>query len=236
MIRAQHPDPYEAVVTGAPPGLVGQITVEVYDPTDGGTLIAPTTAGITEPRPGTYRVLLTGSTIGTFSVRWVTPDGKVAEEDLIISADAPIDDEGVRPSLATMGSLMRARTKDFDGNELGTFTENTRPTDGQVQSAIDTALSLVGARLGNVPDRLEDLARSVVALRAAMIVETSYFPEETGAEDSAFASYRDQYREALTDYDAAIDRDVGDVQVKAASVGMKSATRLAAEAGGYVDP
>lgn len=142
----------------------------------------------------------------------------------------PVDPADYRPTLADLGGVMRARTRDSDGNELGTFTADTSPTDDEADGVITTALALVAARLGQVPDALGDLARSLVVLRAAMLVETSYVPEETSTDTSAYAAYREQYRDALADYDAATDRDVGEAQVRLASVGMKSATALAAEA------
>lgn len=115
------------------------------------------------------------------------------------------------PTLADLGAMMRARTRDASGVELGTFTADTRPTAAEATVAITRALGLVAPRLGTVPSSLYELAKGIVALRAAMLVETSYVPEETGPDTSAYAAYREQYRDALADYesaprDAAADR------------------------------
>lgn len=50
---------------------------------------------------------------------------------------------------------------------LGTFTAWTTPTDEQAQRHVDTAVSLIGSRIGTVPVTLYRMARAVAALRAA---------------------------------------------------------------------
>jgi hypothetical protein len=82
--------PFEAIATNAPAGLVGTITVGVYDPSDASVILAPTTAGITEPAPGTYRAVLTVSQAGSFMLRWAH-DGQTAEEELNVVATPASD-------------------------------------------------------------------------------------------------------------------------------------------------
>ena len=72
-IAAVQGTPFEALAENAPTGLVGTITVKVYDPSNAATIIAATTSGITEPASGTYRALLTVPTAGTYMVRWAAP-------------------------------------------------------------------------------------------------------------------------------------------------------------------
>jgi hypothetical protein len=130
----------------------------------------------------------------------------------------PVDPAAYRPTLADLGGIMRARTRNGSGDELGTFTEDTRPTAEEAEGLIDRALGLVSPRLGDVPESATNLAPSIVALRAAMFVETSYYPEETSGEGNAYASYREQYRDALADYDDAVGRNVGEAKTVVASV------------------
>src|SRR4051812_32742993 len=113
MILASVDTPAEATVSGATPGLTGQITVEAYDPTDGTTIIAPMAVGITEPRPGTYRTELTFPTAGTFIVRWLQPDTTAAEEPATVTAGPvpPTTPAGWRPTPDDVAALLRARTK-----------------------------------------------------------------------------------------------------------------------------
>lgn len=90
MISAQVGEPFSATASGAATGLLGTITVEVYDPSDGSSVVAPTTSGIAEPRPGTYRASLTVSRVGKFLVRWATPTSAAEEEvDVEVGGIAP---------------------------------------------------------------------------------------------------------------------------------------------------
>jgi hypothetical protein len=82
------------------------------------------------------------------------------------------------PSAADVGAVLRSRTKDTNGNELGTFTAATRPTDDDVDALIATAVADVSAETGPVPDEIQDAARRVTALRAACLVELTFFPEQ----------------------------------------------------------
>jgi len=103
MIYAVANHPFEALAAGAPIGLVGQITVEVFDPTDGSTIIPAQTSGITEPRPGTYVATLEVGTVGGYAVMWTLPGGDTAVEELAVAVDgiplppAPITTGGWAP-------------------------------------------------------------------------------------------------------------------------------------------
>jgi hypothetical protein len=82
------------------------------------------------------------------------------------------------PSVEDVARHLRARTRDTSGAELGTFTDETVPTDEQVTGIIDMAMPFVSGMLGPVPEACEWGARSLAALKAAEMVEISYFPEQ----------------------------------------------------------
>jgi hypothetical protein len=111
------------------------------------------------------------------------------------------------PSVSDIGEMLRARTKDTNGNERGTFTPETRPTDDQVTGLIDRAVARVSSRTGTVPDQLQDAARSVATLAAACLVELSFFPEQINADRSPYRELKALYDEELTQLIA----DVGEV-------------------------
>lgn len=113
MIRAQAGVAFEALAGDAAAGLVGTITVEVYDPTNGATILAARTSGITEPRPGTYRVALTVATAGTYAVRWVTPSA-AADEELLVT-DLPVSLGGA--TFATVADLAQRLGRTFTAQE-----------------------------------------------------------------------------------------------------------------------
>jgi hypothetical protein len=122
----------------------------------------------------------------------------------------PVTPVDYKPDVHELGAIMRARTRNDLGKELGTFTEDTRPTSDEVESVIDQALALVSPRLGGaVADRLDDLARSIVTLRAAMMIEASYIPESDDNGGSAYDRYESQYTESLEAYDVAAGHDAG---------------------------
>jgi hypothetical protein len=95
------------------------------------------------------------------------------------------------PDLTEVGALLRARTKDDVGNELGTFTEATRPTDENVleliRQACDDVLGLFTVE--DVPASSQVMCRRAAALRTALSIEISYFPEQ-GNDNSPYLQLR----------------------------------------------
>lgn len=108
------------------------------------------------------------------------------------------------PTPTDVARLLRARTKDSHGAELGDWSDDTRPTPEDVADLIDQASGPVLARIGRLegpedePDRYSNLipaAKHLVALGAAMLVEKSYFPEQVASERSAYTSYQAEYQD-----------------------------------------
>ena len=50
-----------------------------------------------------------------------------------------------------VAALLRARTKDINGDEVGTFNDDTRPMSAQVLRLIDEAVGDIQARMGRSP-------------------------------------------------------------------------------------
>lgn len=148
---------------------------------------------------------------------------------------------GYRPALSDLGAIMRARTRTDSSVELGTFTTDTRPTAIEADAMISQALDVVSTQLGNVPRRLAGLASALVALRAAMYVETSFYPEDTNSDQSAYQRYREMYDDALASYTTAYE---GGRQVDRPGAGLFSlrigtfytAPRDPTDLLGYYDP
>jgi hypothetical protein len=98
------------------------------------------------------------------------------------------------PSVEDVATYLRARTRGPDGNEIGTFTDATVPTDQQVTGAIDAAEPFVTGGLGTVQAGCANGARALWAIKAAEMVEISYFPEQLapgGTVDRLRALYAD---------------------------------------------
>ena len=97
-----------------------------------------------------------------------------------------------------VATILRARTKDTTGAETGDFTADTRPTGDEVDALISRATASTLAKTGAVPADLVDAAKALVALRTAMLVELTMFPEQVRSERSAFPEYK-----AMLDEDTA---------------------------------
>jgi hypothetical protein len=120
----------------------------------------------------------------------------------------------LRPSVDDVAGLLRARTKDTEGREVGTFNDETRPTAEQVETHIDAAMGLVGVRFPTLPDvpEYQQAFSSLVAYRAAMRIEKSYFPEQVRSDRSPYEELRQEYvddLQALIDAIAEIPDAVG---------------------------
>lgn len=104
------------------------------------------------------------------------------------------------PSLADVGQQSFARTKDEPGNYLGTFTEDTTPTDVVVEGYIEKAISNVTAKTGiDIPEELWGQAKSVISIRAAMYIELGVFPEQIRTDRSHYEHLRDLFKEEMKD-------------------------------------
>lgn len=109
------------------------------------------------------------------------------------------------PVIADVGSLLRSRTVDTNGNELGTFTPLTRPTDAQVGLLIQTAVGELEAQVGSdLPAHVRGLARTAAVYRAASLVEISYFPEQVTTGRSPYDQLHTLWLETLASVKAAL--------------------------------
>lgn len=107
------------------------------------------------------------------------------------------------PTVADVASHIRSRTRGKDGDELGTFTDTTSPTDAQVRRSIDDAMPYVlnSLQVTSIPLALYDCANKMTALKAAELIEVSYFGEQLtpgGTVDRLRALYKDLIPALLT--------------------------------------
>jgi hypothetical protein len=119
------------------------------------------------------------------------------------------------PTLAEVGSLISSRTYDSGGNEAGTFTPTTRPTNTQAQQVIEDAVAevypLFGQdipdALGQEKDALRRNAKRAVAQCAAATIELTYWPEQVATGRSAYKMYLEKAKELIMTTSEAI-RDI----------------------------
>lgn len=102
------------------------------------------------------------------------------------------------PTSDDVATLLRARTKDLDGNEVGVFNDYTRPTAAEVDRIIAMAYAEISALAGaSIGDRCAGTARWLTTLRAAMWVELSYWPEQVRSDRSVYAELAEQWTTGL---------------------------------------
>jgi hypothetical protein len=102
------------------------------------------------------------------------------------------------PTVDLVASSIMSRTRDQYGNILGVFSGATNPTDTQVEAVIGSVLNEVADEIGDdIPAVLWDDAQGVVAKRAAMQVELSYFPDQVSTGRSPYAQLKEEYEEQL---------------------------------------
>lgn len=112
------------------------------------------------------------------------------------------------PTVADVAARLPARAVTPLGARPGTFDETTTVKGTEVAPIIEEAASLVLPRLGVVPDRLDAMAKAILTIRAAMMVELRFWPEQTEGDQTTYGQLRQEYRDALADYDAASQGDV----------------------------
>lgn len=209
------------------------ITFELTSPSSATTTyVHGTDVELVRDELGKFHVLAAPDAAGVWLYRWEsTGVAQAAEEDSFYVRSTGAGRPGrafPRPSVADVGALMRARTKTFGGEEPGTFTADTRPTGDQVQSLIEKAAGdvLSALEIDQVPERLREATRSLTALRAGLLVELSYWPEQVTADRGPYAQLKQLYDDGLKSLHAAL-RDAGDSTVDSAT-GMPAHTFPAA--------
>lgn len=113
------------------------------------------------------------------------------------------------PGLEQVGALLRARTRNTLGVEVGTFTSDTRPTDEQAQALIDQACEDLTSYLGaDVPVCAQNTGKGVAAIGAACLIELSYFPEQINSGLSSYIQLKELYDQRLPQF-VALARHCG---------------------------
>jgi hypothetical protein len=157
---------------------------------------------------------------GAYNMVWLTSDDPPTYEvyvPLIATASVqngavplvewpPIDLTQVTPDEDSVAALERTRTVDANGNDTGLFTPDTRPTDTEAQDLIQQARDDVLAQLRRAVDPIHyPQIRHIVAIYAALLVETSYYREQTGQRAEEYAQL---FTQSLTNLQQRIDQDV----------------------------
>lgn len=142
-------------------------------------------------------------TVDGYEVAWNAP---ALDGTYVLSFEPNLEGEEItpitlavvswRPVLEEVAAQLRVRTYedgtgDLAGSDLaGTFTADTRPTASEAEQLIDQASEDVLSHFtsGEIPLGSYASARRAATLRAAHLIELSYFPEQQ--EDSPYLQLR----------------------------------------------
>lgn len=142
---------------------------------------------------------------GWYRVIWTDASGGASTPSQLMQ-DQTLLDTGARPTVMEVAVRLRARTKTRGGKELGTFSDDTRPTASDVEELIDDALDEVLGKVQPIDPTLppgtaynapgsdyERRIRRAVGLYAAVLVELSYFPEQVRSGQSPVSTLQQLY-------------------------------------------
>lgn len=140
------------------------------------------------------------------------------------------------PTVDDVAALIRARTKIPGGGEAGTFTDNTRPTKAEVERIIEQAVDHVAAGVGGEPcnAQLVQSATAAASLLAAVIIETSYWPEQAEARGSAAARLEKLFDTRMKSLTAAVAEECGGQGTGGTEDGNSGAVAAGGFSDGYV--
>lgn len=184
---------FEATFDQLETGLVGVAGWRINDG-QGATVTTRSTTGVIEDPAGSGSYNITGvapSVAGSYNVVFDTggDDPLYLNELLTVAVTDPgtTFPDGTTPTVAEVSALLRARTY-VNGQYHGVFDDETRPTGDEVQDLILMAASYVLGRTGttSIPTALAASVRYGVALRAAALIEMSYWPEQAQENGSMF--------------------------------------------------
>lgn len=114
-----------------------------------------------------------------------------------------------------VAALLPQRTKGEFGKD-GEFTETSTPTESQVENLLAKAASRIAGKLNITeaedicPNGPIELAGEVHALRAAMMVELTFFANQLRTDQSPFEKLKEQYDEGLSDLLTDYENQCGD--------------------------
>jgi hypothetical protein len=223
MIEARPGETFTASAGDAPTGLVGTIGVRIEN-SDGTNHTPRTTAGIVELEPGSGAYVKTGlvapTEAGTYQILWDT--GGVSPlfsdpEELKVGYDlpAPLTPGSYTPSTGEIAAHLRARLKEPGDFEPEDFTANTRPTQAQVEVLAAQGDREVGKRIGRelcqaaLDEGLDEDARAAAAIWVAMLIEQSYYPEQTRNAGSSFQSLYQLWKDSIKALTEAVGERCG---------------------------
>ena len=169
-------------------------------------LLVPADTDPTQPRARSFT-----TQNGTLIEGWYRVTFKDAAAHLLLTdpvQNIPGSDINFRPTITEVARKIMSRTRDRYGNLVGTFTQNTQPTDTQAAGIITGVLTEIADYIGDeVPEAFRDDAANVAAIRAAMQIELDFYSDQVNTGRSIYPQLKEQYEEALLALTKAMSSD-----------------------------
>ena len=115
------------------------------------------------------------------------------------------------PTVSDVAAHIWARTKVKGGKQIGTFNSNTRPTGTEVERLIYQGTRRVATAIGADPctEELRFDAGAAAAIYTAMLIEQSYWPEQTRNEGSSFRALESLWKDQIKTLTEAVGEQCG---------------------------
>jgi hypothetical protein len=109
------------------------------------------------------------------------------------------------PTIPDVAGVNLIRTRDSNGTLQNTFNDLTIPNADQTRSCIDKAVNNVRPLIGSdIPEDLIQEAQDVVAIRAMMYIELSFFGNEVAQNRSIYPELKVLFDEKIKSLQSAI--------------------------------
>lgn len=168
----------------------------------------PAYTNAAEPPSASFTTELATLQNGWYRLTFVDATGDVSQPTVPVHNADDTTIIAYAPTVDQVGALLRARTKDKNGVEKGTFTANTRPTRAEAYTIIQSTADDVVGKFSSVATPCQETAREAIKLKAAMEIELSYFPEQVATGRSPFEQYRELYTDSMENLEACVALNV----------------------------
>ena len=127
--------------------------------------------------------------------------------------NVPDETAAYLPLVSDVGALLRTRTKDTLGHELGTFTANTRPTYEQAKRLIDQAADEITSDLDtDIPEGAWRYVKNAITIVAAMKIELSFFSDQVNNNRSVYPQLAQSLADVMLKVEKAVIRETEEAE------------------------
>lgn len=195
-ISARPSAAFTAILTNAPQGLAGILTLGIRALPSEDVVSAASTADITETvmldATSNYEGTRTApADAGQYEVVWLYGATEVTESLVVSGVDFGTE---VTPTLADVSAILHARLRARGGADVVVFGPTTNPTGDVVETLIAQQAPMVLMDVGDTSDTglpcasadvVRAAIRTLIAQRVAAVIELSYWPEEVATTQTA---------------------------------------------------